>query len=453
MRQINNNTFLNNRQAILLSGLFLLIFFLILTVLPLGKIALSAEDNKEISAEELLENNKRIDQIKEEIRQVQSEVDKQTSEIKAKQKETRTLKSAVAIYKNRIYKNELEVKETKLITEEAELKIEETENGIAESKTRIEKDRALLKDFMQLLYSYEQEDSLLEVLIAKENFSDFFNEVGAVESVKDEIFETIVDLKNEKANAELQKEELEEQNEERHQLIQMRVDQNSSLDDLKKQKSELLEITKGEEKQFQQLLEENKNILPSLKAQLKDLQSLGKKIKFDDAISAAKYISSLTGVRPEFLLGILRVESSLGTNVGGGTYSVDMRPSNHSTFEAITAELGYDPNAMPVSKKPRSYPGWGGAMGPAQMMPKTWMAYKTRVSEITGNYPADPWDLTDAIASMAIKLAGIPGVTQGDYNAEYKAAGMYFAGSNWRRFLFYPDKVMLYTNLYAEELK
>jgi membrane-bound lytic murein transglycosylase B len=91
-------------------------------------------------------------------------------------------------------------------------------------------------------------------------------------------------------------------------------------------------------------------------------------------------------------------------------------------------------------------------MGPAQMMPKTWMAYRLQVSEITGHYPSDPWDLTDAIASMAVKLARIPGVTEGDYNAEYKAAGMYFAGSNWQRFLFYPDKVMLYTNLYAEEL-
>jgi len=450
MRQINNNVFLNNRKTILLSGLFLLVLFLVFTILPLGKIALSSEnDEQEINVEE---NNKKIDQIKEEIRQVQSEVDKYDLEIKAQQKKARTLKSEVSIYKNRIYKNELEVKETKLATEEAELEIEETENKISETEIKIEKDRALLKDFVQLLYSYEQ-DSMLEVLITKENFSDFFNEVKATESVKDEIFETIIDLKNEKENAEAQKEELEEQNEERHQLIQMRISQSSSLDDLKNQKNELLEITKGEEKQFQQLLEENKNILPTLKAQLKDLQSLGKKIKFDDAFSVSKHISSLTGVRPEFLLGILRVESSLGTNIGGGTYLVDMRPSNHATFEAITAELGYDPNAMPVSRKPRSYPGWGGAMGPAQMMPKTWMAYKARVSEVTGNYPSDPWDLTDAIASMAIKLAGVPGVTQGDYNAEYKAAGMYFAGSNWRRFLFYPDKVMLYTNLYAEELK
>ena len=445
MQQTANNILLNNRKAILLSGLFLIILFF---AFPLNKTISSENSNEEINAEE---NKIKIDQIKEEIRQVQDEVNKYDLEIKAKQKEVRTLKTEVSIYENRIYKNELEVRETKLTTEEAELEIERTKDKINENEIKIEKDKDLLKDFVQLLYSYEQ-DSILEMLMTRENLSDFFNEVDAVESVKDEIFKTIVNLKNEKEEAGLRKEELEEQNEDHHRLIQMRIDQNSSLDDLKKQNNELLEITKGEEKQFQQILEENKNILPSLRAQLHDLQSLGQKIEFTDAILAAEYISSLTSVRPEFLLGILRKESSLGTNVGGGTYKVDMRSSNWATFEAITTELGYNPDEMPVSRKPRSYPGWGGAMGPAQMMPKTWRAYQNEIAEVTGHYPPDPWDLTDAITAMAVKLAKVPGVTQGDYNAEYKAAGMYFAGSNWRRFLFYPDEVMLFTNLYAEEL-
>jgi hypothetical protein len=129
-----------------------------------------------------------------------------------------------------------------------------------------------------------------------------------------------------------------------------------------------------------------------------------------------------------------------------------MRPRQRPVFEAITRELGYDPNEMPVSKKPRSYKGWGGAMGPAQMMPTTWRVYQNEVAEITGHYPPDPWDLTDAIAAMAVKVSKVQGVTDGDYDAEYKAAGLYFAGRNWRKFLFYPDRVMLYTDLYAKEL-
>ena len=472
MRQINNNIFLNSRKTILLSGLFLVILFFAFTILPLRKVVLFAEEkSEEINTEE---NQKKIEQIKEEIRQVQSEVDKQTLEIKTKQKEARTLKSEVSIYKNKIYKNELEVKETKLITEETELEIEKTENEIEEGEIRIEKDKALLKDFVQLLYSYEQ-DSALEILITKKSFSAFFNEVNAVESVKDEIFETIIDLKNEKENAKLQKEELEKQNEERHELIQVRVDQNNSLDDLKKQKSELLEITKGEEKQFQQLLEENKNILPSLRAQLHDLQSLGQKIEFTDALSASEYASSVTGVRQEFILAIFQVETRWGALKGTGNWEDDLYkcylrlskiyPSRKAyyvgraekeknAFFSIVNRLNLDPMSVTVSREP-TY-GCGGAMGFAQFLPTTWVAYEGRVSAITGNYPPNPWNLADALVTMAVKVSDIPGVTSGDPNAEYEAAGRYIGGGAWRKktaAIKYADRVMLFTDLYAKDLE
>jgi len=472
MRQINNNVFLNNRKTILLSGLFLMILFLAFTILPLGKIALSSENNdQEINVEE---NNKKIDQIKEEIRQVQSEVDKYDLEIKAQQKKARTLKSEVSIYKNRIYKNELEVKETKLATEEAEFEIEETENKISESKIKIEKDRALLKDFVQLLYSYEQEDSIIEMMITRKNLSDFFNEVDAVESVKDEIFETIVNLRNEKEEAKLRNEELEEQNEERYSLIQMRLDQSSSLDNLKKQKNELLEITKGEEKQFQQLLEENKNILPSLKAQLHDLQSLGQKIEFTDALSASEYASSVTGVRQEFILAIFQVETRWGELKGTGNWEDDLYkcylrlskiyPSREAyyikraemeknAFFSIVNRLDLDPMSVTVSKEPKY--GCGGAMGFAQFLPSTWVAYEGRVSAITGSHPPNPWDLADALVTMAVKVSDIKGVTNGDPNAEYEAAGRYIGGGAWRKkpaAIEYVNRVMLFTELYARDL-
>ena len=471
MRQINNNIFLNSRKAILLSGLFLVILFF---AFPLNRIISSENDNKEISVEEAEENQKKMDELKEKIRQVQSEVDKQVLEIKVKQKETRTLKSEISIYKSRIYKNELEVKETKLITEEAEFKIEETENKIDESGIRIEKDRALLKDFVQLLYSYEQ-DSMLEILITKESFSDFFNEVDAVESVKDEIFETIIDLKNEKENAELQKEELEKQNEECYQLIQLRIDQNSSLDDLNNQKNELLEITRGEENKFQKLLEENKNILPSLRAQLHDLQSLGQKIEFTDALSASEYASSVTGVRQEFILAIFQVETRWGALKGTGNWEDDLykcylrlskiypsrgayylkrAEAEKNAFLSIVNRLNLDPMSVTVSKEP-TY-GCGGAMGFAQFLPSTWVAYEGRVSAITGSYPPNPWNLADALVTMAVKVSDIKGVTSGDPNAEYEAAGRYIGGGAWRKktvAVEYANRVMLFTDLYAKDLK
>lgn len=445
-----NSFSINSRKAVLLCGF--VVFVLLFSVLTSLKMVQSSDDNSENKEEVSTEEAQGlINQKREEIKQVQSKIDGYRTEIKSKQKEARTLNREMSIYQSKISKNELEVKETKLSLEASELEVEDLESRILQGEEKAEKDKEVLKNMIKTLYSYEQE-SMLEVLVTRNNISDFFNEVDAVESVKDKIFETIVNLKIEKEESKLRQEELGEQQEEQAQLIQMRYQQNESLDDLKSQKKQILEETKGEEKKFQQILEENKQVLPALKAELMNLQSLGKKIKFDDAISAAKYVGSMTGVRPAYLLAILRKESSLGTNVGGGTYQVDMPPRQRATFEAITTELGYDPNEMPVSKRPRSYSGWGGAMGPAQMIPTTWRIYQNEVSAITGNYPPDPWDLTDALAAMAIKVSKVQGVTEGDYNAEYKAAGLYFAGRNWRRFLFYPDRVMLYADLYEKEI-
>jgi len=445
-----NNTFLSKFVLPFLCGACLLVLFLVFSV-PLNRAAELLESNKkELS---LKETNNLIRQKREEIRQIQSKINGYESEIKAKQRKERTLKRELAIYNSRIKKNELEIKQTQLAIEKIKMEIEKIKSKIEKNEEKIESNKGILKKFIKLLYNYEQ-DSMFEVLMSEGNLSDFFSEISAVESIKNKIFTTIIDLKNEKEELNRKIHEMEEQQEQKGQLIEIKFQQNRELKDLKKQKNEILKSTKGEEIKFQQILEKNRNILPFLRAQLHELQSLGKKIKFDDAFSAAKYIGSITGVRPSYLLGILRVESGLGTNVGGGNYKVDMRRSQRPVFEKIVLELGYNPDKMPVSRRPKNYRGWGGAMGPAQMMPTTWMTYKNEISEITGHYPPDPWNLTDAIAAIAAKTSKVPGVTEGDYNAEYEAAGIYFAGRNWKKkkLLFYPNRVMLYADLYAKEL-
>jgi len=81
-------------------------------------------------------------------------------------------------------------------------------------------------------------------------------------------------------------------------------------------------------------------------------------------------------------------------------------------------------------------------MGPAQFIPSTWMGYKDRLTGILGHTP-DPWDLTDAFTASAFKLAN-GGATSHAYNAEWKAAMLYYAGSRWNNpvYSFYGDSVM-----------
>ncbi len=470
-----NNFSINSRKAVMLCGF--VIFVLLFSALISLEIVKSSNDNlenkEEVKTEE--ENKQKIEEIKKEMQQVQGKINETNAEIKTKQKEARTLNREMSIYESRINKNELEVKETKLAIEVAELEVEDLGNKITEGEERMKKDKEVLKNMIKVLYSYEQE-SMLEIFVAGNDMSDFFSKVNAVESVKDKIFKTIVDLKIEKEESELRQEELEEQQEDQSQLIQMRHQQNESLDELKDQKKQILEETKGEEKKFQQILEENKQILPALRAQLYDLQSLGEKIEFDDAISAAEYASSVTGVRREFILAIFQVETRWGTFEGAGNWEDDMykcylrlseiartqkrkeyyvkrAETEKNAFLSIVNRLGLDPNSAKVSKEPVY--GCGGAMGFAQFMPSTWLAYEQRVSDITRHYPPNPWNLGDALVTMAVKVSDIPGVVGGDYKAEREAAGRYFGGGAWYKNSYainYANRVMIFADLYEKEL-
>jgi len=464
-----------SRRTILLCGF--LVFILSITLLVGRTSVLQAEaeeSGSDAASVNLDEINESMDKVRQEIKDVQSKISNYTVEIKAQQKKARSLKTDMAIYENNIKKNELEVKETKLRIEEIELGIEDTKNKIVDSESRIIRNKEILKEYIKLLYVYDQ-DSIFETLLTRENISDFFNEFNSTEAMESKIYDTITALKKEKDDLGIKEGELEEEQLQHQELIGIKTKQNNNFEELKKQKAELLEVTKGQEKKFQQILEENKNILPSLKAKLHDLQIMGSKIKFSDAFAAAKYIGARIGVRPAFLLGILKVESDMGVNVGTGNWNDDMyqcylriskiaktasrkkyyikrAEDERNAYFEIVNKLGIEPDSVNVSKEPNY--GCGGAMGPAQFIPTTWLAHEEEVSEISGHYPPNPWDLTDAMAAMATKLSKVSGVTTGSYDAEYEAAGQYLGGGSWRRknLFFYPDRVMLYADLYSKEL-
>lgn len=447
-----SSVFVKNRKATLLSG-FIFVLFVSVIMFGASVKGLLAENSnvQQNVSQDNAKNQELINQKLQQIKNLQAEINKYQSNLDQKRKEGRTLKNEIAIYDGNIVKNQLEIEETKANIERAEMEMQQSKQKIEEDGRIVEESRQSLKISLQELYSYQQ-DSILEILMANTNISDYFNKINSSKSVQNSIFENVARLKQEKIDLSAKNEKLQGDQEEYQNLINMKSEQNSSLEDLKSQKNDILRITNGEEGEFQALVSENQSILPSLRAQLRDLQSLGTSIKFDDAISAAKYVGNVTGVRPALLLGILRVESGLGTNVGGGTYKTDMNPNQQAAFEQITAGLGYDPNAMPVSKRAKSYSSWGGAMGPAQMMPTTWLIYENEVSQIVKRNPPDPWNITDALAAVAVKLSKVDGVLSGDYEAEYKAAGIYLAGNNWEKYTFYPDKVMYYADLYEKEL-
>lgn len=130
-----------------------------------------------------------------------------------------------------------------------------------------------------------------------------------------------------------------------------------------------------------------------------------------------------------------------------------MKPTrDHEPFLTITKELGMDPDITPVScpmrDKNGNQIGWGGAMGPAQFIPSTWMGYKSKIENITGK-TANPWDIRDAFIASAIKLAADGATSK---SGEWTAAMKYFSGSTNIKYRFYGDNVVATADKYQADI-
>jgi len=107
---------------------------------------------------------------------------------------------------------------------------------------------------------------------------------------------------------------------------------------------------------------------------------------------------------------------------------------------------------MPVSKKP--WYGYGGAMGPAQFIPSTWVLYEKRIATATGHNPPNPWDPFDAFMAAGILLKD-NGANKGTASAERLAALRYLAGwtnATKKAYAFYGDDVMDLASKYQAQI-
>ncbi len=316
--------------------------------------------------------------------------------------------------------------------------IDQKEMEIANLDQQLVIEKKVLGSLIQELYASDT-TPLVEVMLAEDDVMSFFrNEEGLlstqekISSIIDEISET--------------KDKL--------------LDEKSSLEEAKQDHEELLSI---QSRQKQNLvlakndvaadLEDQATTVKRLKSELSELQSdlnkiLGKSYDAKDIEDAVDFASKKTGVPKGFLFGVLKMETNLGANVGGCTYAQvedgaeksykakKLGPRAWATFlrrrdifKTITKELGIDYRKQKVSCNPRGYVGTGGAMGVAQFMPDTWMAYKAGVIAATGHNPPSPWNLTDGVMAMALKLDRVPGVDEGNRSAWKRAAAAYLGTS------------------------
>lgn len=422
--------------------------------------------------------------------QLQSELDALESQIAAQQKlldvaqgQHQTLQTQIDAFNAEIKKTQLQIQAINLTITKLSGDIGVRDRTLSELSAQLIAEKESLAQILrrtQMIDDY----SIVTVALSSQNVSKFFSDLDAFTSIKGALARSFSQIEETSTATEAEKEALQARLAEQEQLRTVAQLAKQQVQAQEAEKQKLLAQTKGIEANYQKLIATNQKSAAQIRAALFNLRDSAA-IPFGTALMYAQLAERATGTRAAVTLAVLKQETNLGENLGTGTWRVDMSPNrDQPVFPYITQALGLDPDRMPVSKKP--WYGWGGAMGPGQFIPSTWVCYggfvnsvtntctppsgagltfwkgpweytasKDRVRKLLGaSSPSNPWDPKVAIMATAMLMADNGAGTQ-TKAAERLAALRYFAGwvgAKNPAYAFYGDGVMEFAARFQRDI-
>ncbi|MDD2753028.1 MAG: lytic murein transglycosylase [Candidatus Portnoybacteria bacterium] len=388
--------------------------------------------------------------LRQQIDEIQKQIDIYRANISDLQQQGGTLKREISLLDSKIKAAGLEIRRTALDIRAVEAGISDKNLALGQAELKLDRERQLLAEYVRAVYEADQQGTL-EMILGNEKLSDIFDRASSLQNIQKGMQESMTAIQQSKITLENDRQILEDRRDEMNQLNVLQEIQRRALAAQQNDKKNLLAQTKGQESNYQALARKAKADAEAIRKNLYLLEGVGLSMTLEKAYQYAKQASNLTGIRPAFLLAVLKNESSWGEKVGTGTWRRDMHARDQQAFVQICDSLNLDPDKTPVSRKP-AY-GWGGAMGPAQFLPTVWLSYADKVAQLTGHNPPDPWNIEDAFVAASVKLTQAGAAAQ-TYNAEWKAAQIYFAGKRWNNptYSFYGDKVMEMAGVIQDQL-
>ncbi len=416
--------------------------------------------NAQTSQSEQLQNE--ATRLQQQLQDIENQIAAYEQQLVGIRSEKNTLAKQISELKVKQAKLILQIKQIKLQIQHLNTQIGSTQHDIVLHTNRVMALSYNLSDVLREIYQHDRY-STFESLLIHDSLSDFYAELNNYQNINDNLSAILEQVQTEKSGLEVQKQHLSDQKQQQENFVSIVNIQQQQLTQNISNQNQLLQQTKGKEANYQLVLADTKKKAAEIRGRIYELFDVGKKVTFGEVVPIAQWVSKQIGVRPAFLLAILTQESNLGKNVGtcnrlgdppSKSWRAVMKPDrDQAPFQAITAELALDIDTTPVSCPMRdsrgNQLGYGGAMGPAQFIPSTWMGYKDKVAAITGS-PADPWNIRDAFIAAALKLkAGGAGTQSG----EWAAAMRYFSGSTNLKYRFYGDNVVAIANQYQSDIE
>lgn len=417
--------------------------------------------------------------IEAELQNVERQILTQQRLVEDKQQERQSLERDISIIEGEIKKTQLGIQARALAIEQLSDQIGDKEVVLDVLSEKLKRQQESLADLIRksaLLEDY----SLVEVMLSKKSFSEFFTDVATFQSIKESLNESLTVLHGIRRDTVEQKYDLENKQQTEAEMKRIQELQKKEIEAKEKEKSKILTVTKGEEKAYKNLLESQQRTAAQLRNALFELLGGGGGIAFPEAVRLAQYASKVTGVDAALILAILEQETNIGSNLGNCLFTDShsgkavMHPDrDEPVFLALSKALGFDPYSRTVSCpiiQNGSRVGWGGAMGPSQFIPSTWAIYGGIVNNGSGwtydqsadairringgSGPSNPFNNQDAFIATALLMRD--NGANGTYAGDRLAALRYYAGwggaSNPAN-AFYGDQVMNRKARLSNEIK
>ncbi len=363
-------------------------------------------------------------------------------------KQSATLKQGIAELTAKIKKAKLEINANAAKITKLGKSIVVKTQVIGQLTNRMDTIKKTVSKLLRDQYATEQVSGI-EVLLSSQNLSAFFTDVDNNATIKSKLHDLIGELTNTQVKTKEQKKDLETQKTQQEKLKFEQETAKKQSENLQKEKKDTLIISKGKEAEYQKMiatLEGKKNAIRN-----RLFKTVGGEVlTFGDALKVIQPYESTVGVSAALVLAVLTQESSvdalIGKNIGKCFYNQSasnnnnsvMSPSQIPSFLAIMSEIGLNPSTTPVSCPIYSDGSYGGAMGPAQFMPKTWwdvdagIGYKSRVGTVIGSSVPSPFNNREAFVGTALYLKDAQSICMNSYSKTSDiwacAASKYYGG-------------------------
>lgn len=258
-------------------------------------------------------------ELENQLAELEKQIAEQEEQIRKYGSQKKTLQGEINSLNSQIKKINLEIKSIDLTLNKVNSNITSTQKNINTTEMNIDEHRDAIARSLRSLQETDRQ-TMVEIILANENLSDFFSNVNNIALVQDNLRVALDEITKLREDLIRQKNQLTIEKDDAENLKNARQNQATAAKSTQNQKNQILTVTKGKEAEYQKLLAQTKETAAQIRNRIFQLLG-GGQLTFEQAYDYARLAEKATGVRAAFVLAILNQESNFGKNVGRCKYN------------------------------------------------------------------------------------------------------------------------------------